>query len=147
MRIYLMRHATAEEPGSGPDSARRLLEQGRREAREAGRALKERKAAPTVVLTSPRARALETAELVAAELGGTTRVEVREVLSCGATSESFRAELQSRPESEILLVAHNPELSTFASLLAGQLISFRPSSICALDMDEVGAKLAWLRHP
>src|SRR5205085_10497838 len=70
MRVYLMRHATAEDPVTGPDSGRRLTEQGRREAREAGKSLLERGAAPAAILTSPRLRARETAELVAAELGG-----------------------------------------------------------------------------
>src|SRR2546430_2734265 len=124
MRIYLMRHATAEDAGSGPDAGRPLTEQGRREAREAGAAIRERKAALTSVLTSPRLRARETAELAAEAIGLKTPIQVRERLSCGATSDIFLDEIDSAGGGELLLVAHNPELSAFASSLAGRAISF-----------------------
>ena len=74
MRVYLMRHATAEEPGAGPDAARRLTEQGRRESREAGEALRKQTSNLAVVLTSPRLRARETAEEIVAAIGGIARV-------------------------------------------------------------------------
>lgn len=141
-----MRHATAEDPGSGSDSARALTDQGRREAREAGRALKEKGAAPAVGLTSPRVRARETAELVLAELGRLP-IQVHEALTCGATSEVYREALLSRSEPEVLLVAHNPEISAFASSLAGASLGFRPSTICCFDLDDTGARLLWVRHP
>jgi phosphohistidine phosphatase len=147
MRVYLMRHATAEDPVTGPDSGRRLTEQGRREAREAGKALLERGAAPVAILTSPRLRARETAELVAAELGGKMPVEVREPLTCGATSEIYRAELQTRSPGDVLLVAHNPELSSFASSLAGRMVSFRPSTVCCFEIEKDDVRLVWLRQP
>jgi len=143
MRVYLMRHASAEDPGGVPDALRRLTEQGSREAREAGEALRERGATVSVILTSPRVRARETAELVAAAIGAP--VQVRETLSCGATGEVFLAELRSVESGGVLLVAHNPELSAFSSELLGQSISFRPSTLVEVEMD--GPTLEWLRHP
>jgi phosphohistidine phosphatase len=147
MRIYLMRHATAAEPGGTPDALRPLTEQGRREAREAGEALRERGEEIAVVLSSPRLRARETAELVVQGFGRPLKVDVREGLSCGATNNVFLSEIRSQSDEPLLLVGHNPELSAFASALAGRSISFRPATLCAIDLDEDRASLNWVRHP
>lgn len=147
MRVYLVRHATAEDPGAGPDSGRRLTDQGRQEAREVGDFLRARHAAPSVILTSPRMRARETAELVAAALDPRPPVEVRDPLSCGATSKVYWSQIMLQPSPEFVLIAHNPELSAFASELVGHPISFRPSTLCALDLEEGKGRLAWIRHP
>jgi phosphohistidine phosphatase len=148
MKIYLMRHATAEDPGSGPDAGRRLTESGRREAREAGRALRQRGVAPAAALTSPRLRARETANLVLSELGARVAVEVRDTLGGGTTQAVFLAELQSRESvGDVFLVGHNPDLSTFASLLAGDPISFLPSTVACFELQGDQARLEWVLHP
>ena len=147
MRIYFMRHATAEEPGAGPDAMRALTEQGRREAQGGGKTLQERGAAPSVILTSPRLRARETAGLVARALGSRPRVEIRDALSCGASFDALRQEMTRPQARELLLVAHNPELSSFVSALTGESIAFRPATLCAVDLEPEGARLAWLEDP
>jgi phosphohistidine phosphatase len=146
MRVYLMRHATAADAGGTSDALRPLTEQGRQEAREAGRALRERGVAIGVVLSSPRLRARETAELVVEGFGAKVGVETREALNCGASSATYLHEIgaQGRP---LLLVGHNPEISAIASGLVGQAISFRPATLCAMDLDENGGRLDWVRHP
>src|SRR2546425_10304630 len=141
MRVYLMRHATAEEPGAGPDAARRLTEQGRRESREAGDALRKQTSNLAVVLTSPRLRARETAEEIIAAIGGIARVEVRERLTCGATAADYLDAIQSERSGEVLVVGHNPELSAFATALVSQPVSFRPSTICGVDLEDDSARL------
>jgi phosphohistidine phosphatase len=147
MRIYLMRHATAADPGGSSDALRPLTEQGRREAREAGRALRDEGAEIAVVLSSPRLRARETAELVVEGLGRPVPVEVRETLNCGATGKVYLAEIRAQEAGSLLLVGHNPEMSAIASTLVGQSLSFRPATLCAIDLEEDSASLRWLRHP
>ncbi|MBI3857269.1 MAG: phosphohistidine phosphatase SixA [Planctomycetes bacterium] len=147
MRIYLMRHATAEETGSGTDAARPLTERGRREARAAAVALRELEAQVAAIISSPRLRARETAEIVATAIGRDLSVEVRSSLDCGATLAALRDELEPRQEGEVLLVGHNPELSQFASALAAQAVAFRPSTVCCFEVEGSDAKLLWLRHP
>ena len=147
MRLYLMRHGTAADPGGIADAMRPLADQGRQEAMGAGAALRERGEKIEVVLTSPRLRARETAELVAGALGRKVPVVIREGLTCGATATVYLEEIGTRLTGELLLVAHNPELSAFASGLVGESISFRPATICAVDLDTDSARLAWLRHP
>lgn len=124
-----MRHAAAEESGPSGDASRALTEQGRRDARKAGEALKER--AISQILCSPRLRARETAEIVAGVLG--LKASTREGLNCGATAETYRAEF----DEDVLLVGHNPEISAVAG------VSFRPSTVVCIEDD----KVTWVRHP
>jgi len=139
-----MRHATAEE-ASGSDALRRLSEQGRREAQEAADALRKREARPAVVLTSPRLRARETAEIVAAALG--VPLEVREGLNCGATAAAYLDALRPDEGRDVLLVAHNPEISAFAGALARKGVAFRPSTVCCFDISDESTSMEWIRHP
>lgn len=139
-----MRHATAEEAG-GSDATRPLSERGRREAREAGEAICQRDVRPAIVLTSPRIRARETAEIVARELG--VPVELREGLNCGATAAAYLDALRPDEGRDVLVVAHNPEITAFACALSRQTISFRPSTVCCIDLTADSAALEWVRHP
>ena len=70
MELYLLRHGIAEDGKPGrPDSERALTDEGREKLR---RVLKRARSAgvdPTVILSSPYRRALETAEAAAGELG------------------------------------------------------------------------------
>ena len=142
-----MRHATAADPGGSSDALRPLTEQGRREARGAGRALRDEGAEIAVVLSSPRLRARQTAELVLEGLGRALPIEIRETLNCGATGDVYLAEIRAQNAGAVLLVGHNPEMSAFASSLVGQPLSFRPATLCAIDLEEDGAGVRWLRHP
>ena len=142
-----MRHATAADPGGTSDALRPLTEEGRREAREAGRALLEEGAEIAIVLSSPRLRARETAELVVGALGRAVPVELRETLNSGATAAAYLAEIRAQRAGSVLLVGHNPEMSAFASALAGQAVSFRPATLCAIDLEEDVAQVRWVRHP
>jgi phosphohistidine phosphatase len=139
-----MRHATAEE-SSGSDATRPLSDRGREEARLAAEALRERKARPARILTSPRLRARETAEIIGTALG--IEVEVREGLNCGAGATAYLDALRPAEGRDVLVVAHNPEISAFASALADQSLSFRPSTICCFEVGEESSRLDWMRHP
>jgi phosphohistidine phosphatase len=146
MRIYLMRHASAAEAAGTSDALRPLTEQGHREAREAGKALRERGAEIAVVLCSPRLRARETAELVVEGLGAEVGIEIRDALNSGATGEVYLAEIRAQGVP-LLLVGHNPEMSAIASQLSGQAVSFRPATVCAIDLEDGAATLVWVRNP
>src|SRR6476661_490517 len=65
--LIIMRHAKTEQ-SAGSDRARKLTSRGRADARAGGRWLRDNGFAPGLVLTSPAARALATAEIAAAQL-------------------------------------------------------------------------------
>lgn len=109
-QLIVMRHAKTEQ-SAGSDRARKLTSRGRADARAGGRWLQENGFAPELVLTSPAARALATAEIVAAELGsppelrsdddlyGASAPETVEILA--GTDEGIRC---------VLVVGHNPTM-------------------------------------
>src|SRR5262245_24680080 len=123
MRIYLMRHATAEESGREGDASRRLTEGGRRQAREAGEALRDRRVVLRAVLCSPRIRALETAKIVADILG--VELQVTDALDSGAPLSGYAVVISIFGHGgDVLLVGHNPEIATWASRMAHQDLTF-----------------------
>ncbi len=147
MRVYLMRHAAAEDPGAGADADRHLTEQGRQDAREAGKAIQAFDPGISRVVSSPVLRARETAELVAAALGAGIAVETENRLACGAGTEDFWDLIGAHKDERILLIAHNPELGAFVSGLLEKATGFRPATVCGLEIELSKARLVWMRNP
>jgi phosphohistidine phosphatase len=113
-RLLLLRHAKAV-PATEPlaDSARALAERGERDARRIGERLREQRVRPARVLSSPAARALQTAQLVADVLGYPREqiaLEDRLYLAPSATIALVIAAQDATVDS-LLVVGHNPGLS------------------------------------
>jgi phosphohistidine phosphatase len=149
MRVYLIRHASAEDPATRSDAQRALTDRGRAEARETGLAMRDHGAKVGSLLSSPLLRARETAEGIARALETGLKVELRKALACGATVEAFWSLIRAHPASgkDLAMVGHNPDLSVFASGLEGQGVSFRPSTVCCYEVDPAGSRLIWIHHP
>ena len=147
-RVYLVRHAKAEkEPPEGEhgDAARRLTPHGRALFFAMARGLAPDLGA-TRILTSPFARARETAEILAA----LTRAPLEEepLLASGASTGRALLELARRAGAGAVLVGHNPELAEAVALAASAEQKVRPGSIAALELDpRGGARLAWIEAP
>src|SRR5829696_6179850 len=71
MLLHLLRHAHAGDPEGwdGPDAARPLSEKGRAQAERLGSFLADIGFRTDAVITSPKVRAAQTAEIVASQLG------------------------------------------------------------------------------
>src|SRR2546421_5973636 len=67
--LWLLRHGDAEPGDGGDDAARRLTQRGEHQARDAGLALAALGLHFVAALTSPRARAHDTARLACGPLG------------------------------------------------------------------------------
>lgn len=109
--LWLLRHADAA-PGS-PDEERPLTEKGIRQAEAAGAALERLGVSLDACLSSPKRRALETAELVCRELGVTVTIAPR------LTGGPFDAEELVAGLGEVLLVGHDPSMSLSLHDLTG----------------------------
>ncbi len=151
MRLFVIRHATAEEPGSVPDAERRLTEQGRAEARRAGRALRQLEARVGTVLSSPAGRAVETARLIAASFEPPEPVDVLEALWGGGGAEGILAALLPfAGRDRLAIVGHQPHLGALVARLAAASVPFRPSAVCCVEVggdDLHSARLIWYRGP
>lgn len=123
-RLILLRHAKSSwDDESLPDFDRPLAARGERDAPRIAQRLSEHAPLPTLLLASPAARALRTAELVAPQLGiASDRVRTHPDLYLAAprTLLAVVAEL-ARDEPCILLVAHNPGLTELANELLPSL--------------------------
>ncbi|HEX2732543.1 MAG TPA: histidine phosphatase family protein [Polyangiaceae bacterium] len=112
----LMRHAEAEKGTTDFDRA--LTVAGRGEARTAARQMAQSGVQPDWVIASAAVRAQQTAELVRAEFPGQIPLVGDATLYEGDV-DSYLAVLRGAPASKacVLLIAHNPTLSSLAQRL------------------------------
>jgi phosphohistidine phosphatase len=121
MEVYILRHGIAEKMGSdGSDAERALTPKGRQKLRQVLRLVRAAAVRPSVILTSPLVRAVQTAE-VAAEMFAHHHELVRTTaLLPTASPQDVWQELRSRKnEPELLLVGHEPLLSQVVGYLLG----------------------------
>jgi phosphohistidine phosphatase len=144
LRFYLVRHGRAEAKHPGGDAARRLTADGGARFAAHARALAPEVAVSSVV-TSPFARARETAELLGAATGAA--VVEDPALASGASSAGEILALGRRLGAGVALVGHNPELAEAVALAAGGPRELEPGAVAAIDADGGGYRLAWLRAP
>ena len=126
--IWLLRHGDAEDAAPGDDDASRALtEKGRRQSRDAGRALAALGADIEACVSSPKVRARETAELAAEALG--VEVEVDERLRGG----DFDPADIAAGRGALLLVGHEPDFSRAIALATGSRVKLRKGGVAAFD--------------
>jgi phosphohistidine phosphatase len=124
--LYLLRHGEAED-ANGDDDARRLTAKGERQARAAGRALAALKAKPDACLTSPKARAAETARLACEPLG------LEPELAPGLAGGRFDALALAAGRGDVLLVGHEPDFSNEVARLTGGQVKLRKGGLAVID--------------
>jgi phosphohistidine phosphatase SixA len=130
VRVYLCRHAQAA-PGDH-DELRELTAKGVRQARALGERLAGLPDPPRLVLTSPLARARQTAAEIARAAGVELRVE--EGLAPGATAVSL-AEALAGETGPVATVGHQPDCSAIAMALTGADPGFSVGSMAELELE------------
>jgi phosphohistidine phosphatase len=125
--IWLLRHGDAEDGDGTDDAARRLTEKGRRQSRDAGRAMKALGVELDACLASPRVRALQTAEIACEPLG--VKLEPDERLSGG----DFDPLELAAGRGEVLLVGHEPDFSRAVERVTGARVKLRKGGLVALE--------------
>lgn len=116
MEIYLLRHAQALS--SYPDAERKLSVKGHQDARALGRFMGASSfTMPTQVWCSPFQRAQETLDAAQADWASEMpEVKIEEALLPEADPTCLVRQLADF-QTDVLLVGHNPNLETLASLL------------------------------
>jgi phosphohistidine phosphatase len=156
MEIYILRHAIAEDRRPGQrDQDRALTEEGRKKLRPVLERARAAGVAPSVILTSPYVRAVQTAEMAAEALGYKGTLVRTEALVPGSVPEAAWLELRERRgEKSILLAGHEPLLSALAAYLLGApelAIDFKKGALLRLDVDASAraphGTLQWLLTP
>jgi phosphohistidine phosphatase len=157
MILYLLRHGIAEE--REPDKAdrdRKLTTRGRARMRRGAAGLAAMVEPLDAILTSPFPRAAETAVLAAAAMPKAPKPREVDALAHGTGPLEMLRVLRGLVDGErVMLVGHEPELSSLASLLLtgsvdGARIALKKGGCLALEIRALAprtATLAWALTP
>ena len=153
MDIFLLRHGIAEDAHSGqPDSDRALTREGRDKLKRVLKRAREAGAAPTLILSSPYKRAIETAEIAAESLEYRGEIVRTPALVPNASAGDAWNEIRShRGEDSVLLASHEPLMSALlAHLLNSPALraDFKKGALARVEAESAGSvpncALKWL---
>jgi phosphohistidine phosphatase len=156
VQIYLLRHGIAENaPHGKPDAERALTDEGREKLRRVLGRARAADVVPSLILSSPYRRAMETADVAVEVLGYQGKVVKTRALVPEASPFDTWEEIRKRPdESAILLASHEPLMSTLAAfLLASPALSvdMKKAALVRIDCDRLGPEpkgvLKWMLTP
>jgi phosphohistidine phosphatase len=157
MTLYILRHGIAVDRTSfsGTDADRSLTAAGRRKMHRIARGMKTLGITVDLVLSSPLARARETATIMAAELGCSGRLRFSPHLKTGGDTAALIADIARRGAEAVVLVGHEPQVSALVSILVsgGQRVElkFKKGGLCRLSINAIRygrcAVLDWFLTP
>jgi phosphohistidine phosphatase len=127
--LWLLRHAEAVD--GLPDDERPLTDRGVRQAESVGRALARLETRVEVCLTSPKLRALQTAQLACEPLGVTPVVEP------ALSGEPFDVQALTAGLEDVLLVGHDPSFSLLLHDLTGTQARLRKGGLAGIAKGEL----------
>jgi phosphohistidine phosphatase len=142
MRIYLLRHGVAEEGFGKRDADRALTDEGKKKLRE----LLARVAGiePSLVITSPYLRAVETARIAVEVLGYKGPLLESSCLTPDSSPQSAWGDVRIHSsEDSVLLVGHEPLFSALSAFLLGHpdlMIDFKKGAMLCVDLHSVRAQ-------
>jgi phosphohistidine phosphatase SixA len=152
VELYLLRHADAGDPDAwdGPDAARPLSEKGKSQSERLASFLSGHRFAPDAIVSSPKVRATQTAEPLAAAIG--MGVDIDDSLAGGFDLAALGRLLDARPLDRPVLVGHDPDFSELVeTLCATPAVPLKKGALARVDADRPlrrgGGKLRWLVPP
>jgi phosphohistidine phosphatase len=139
--LYIVRHGIAEEGFGKPDAERELVEEGRRKVHENGKHLLNLGVQPDVIVSSPYKRALQTAQILAGELGYKGDILLDDRITPMGRYEGFSDLFtEVRSNQTIMLVGHEPNVSSLvASICAGNQLrmNFKKGAVACIAIDRL----------
>jgi phosphohistidine phosphatase len=127
--LWLLRHAEAVD--GFPDDQRPLTERGIQQAQDAGRALEHLGHKLDLCLSSPKLRALQTAQLACAPLGVEVTVEPR------LSGEPFDVHELVAGFDDVMLVGHDPSFTLTLHDLTGAQSRLRKGGLAGIAKGEL----------
>lgn len=159
LRLILLRHGKSswDDPRLD-DFDRPLAPRGLRNVPEMGRRLAARCAPPELIVSSPAARALATAQAVAREIGYREDGIVEEESLYLASPSTLLDVLRQTPSGvgSVMLVGHNPGLTDFANMLDDvRLDNIPTAALLCVEFDApdwsriepAAAQFCWFDYP
>jgi phosphohistidine phosphatase len=156
VQIYLLRHGIAENAAPGrPDSERALTDEGREKLRRVLDRARAAGANPSLILSSPYRRAVETAQIAVDVLGYGGKVVKSRALVPEASPFDAWDEIRARPEERaVLLASHEPLMSSLAAFLLASpalTVDMKKAALVRVDCERMGPEprgvLKWMLTP
>jgi phosphohistidine phosphatase len=144
--LWLLRHGEAEPHDADTDDARRLTDRGRDQSRAAGRALAALGVEFQHVFTSPKMRALETAQLACEALGGEP-VEHAPLRAGFQHTDALELLATTREDQRVLIVGHDPDFSQVVHDLTGARIALKKGGVAGVKVASTSGELLVLLRP
>lgn len=144
MDVYILRHGLAadkEDPRYPKDEDRPLTGEGHKKTLRMARRLKSLDLSFDLILSSPLARARQTAEITASVLGCKSKLKFSPHLAPGGSRAALVRHLQTlKPAPKRpLLVGHEPYLTEFISAVLtgkpGLAIDLKKGGLCKLQIE------------
>jgi len=139
MKLYVVRHAAAiERTAKVPEEQRYLTPKGRDFMRKTARTMLTKGMEPSLILTSPLVRAVQSADILAEALSYIVPVIVTDELSPGFDVGTLQRLLAEFPQAdELMIVGHEPDLSAVVSSLLSLKggFDFKKGSAFKLTLD------------
>jgi len=154
VQLYLLRHGDALPAGFDDDAQRPLSLLGEGQARSAAQFIGKLNVRFDAILCSPLLRARQTAHVVQEKQGGIDLITTEHLVPSSDHRQIF-SQLNQHSWEKVLLVGHEPHLSTLVSLLISgsrnARIEMKTSSLALCDVvSPIGAgkgALRWLVNP
>ena len=156
MQIYLLRHGIAEDGKPGhPDAERELTSEGRDKLRRVLKRARSADVSPSLILSSPYKRAIETAAIAADTLEYKGKVIQTRTLTPDASPHDLWEEIRShKDEASILLASHEPLMSSTVSHLLRSpalVVDMKKAALVRIDIEratpEPHGMLKWMLTP
>jgi phosphohistidine phosphatase len=157
MIIYFLRHANAgTKHFSNPvkDEKRPIDKVGEDQSHDVGHALAAIGVTANVIISSPLTRSIQTAEIVAQELGHEERILLDDALRPEATFEQFKALVNRHKEqASMLVVGHDPSMTEFVNRVLSNgaplaAVEMKKCGVAKVEIELRGpAVLRWCMPP
>jgi len=155
MEIYILRHGIAEDAKAGvPDAERALTDAGREKLRSVLEQAHEAGVKPSLILTSPYRRAVQTAHMAGQVLRCNKIVEAGILTPDSAPKAVWDAICAHRREPALLIAGHEPLLGmTVGYLLAAPAlhVDMKKAALVRIDQESFSGAprgvLKWMLTP
>jgi phosphohistidine phosphatase len=144
-QLWLLRHGEAV-PHDDDDDARPLTDRGRAQSRAVGRALAALDIPVHLCFTSPKVRALQTAELACEELG-IEPLEHGRLRAGFEASDALELAAAAGGDQRVLVVGHEPDFSQVICDLTGARVDLKKGGVAGVRLDGSRGELIVLLRP
>ncbi|MHA2504737.1 MAG: SixA phosphatase family protein [Candidatus Kariarchaeaceae archaeon] len=150
MEVILVRHAKSAHDYSKwkTDDIRPLASKGRSRQAKTSKGMLEQGITYSHIWVSPFLRAQQTLEIIQSTFGTSIEPEVVDELRVWGDPRLVQGMIldfaRNNPDSKLLIVGHNPNISSMAEIMTGEYISMSTSDVVRMNVAETSTLIEYL---